>query len=288
MSEELEERPLTARERWQRRGVWVAKHSVMLAFVYVLIVIAARSLHRRVLYQPPEEPSLLALAEGATILKAQASDGVAVHAIRYEAPNAARTRARTVVVFHGNAETAESSGALARLLLKRGLSVVVPEYRGYGRSRPGTPTEDGLYRDAEAVLDALVKEGIPREQTVLWGQSLGGGVAVEMAKRGHGSRLVLVAPFTSTVELASRIMPVLPAPLVMLDRFDNLAKAPQVEAPALIVHGDRDDVIPMELGERLARAFPKGRFVKIDGGHHNDLYKNASALTELLGHASGG
>jgi pimeloyl-ACP methyl ester carboxylesterase len=108
-----------------------------------------------------------------------------------------------------------------------------------------------------------------------------------MAKRGRGSRLVLVAPYTSMVDMASRIVPFLPASLVMVDRFDTLAKAPEIAAPTLVVHGDIDDVIPWEQGERVSRRLPHGTFLKVPEGRHDNLYKSATVLAALASHVGG-
>ncbi|MBX3187737.1 MAG: alpha/beta fold hydrolase [Labilithrix sp.] len=267
----------------QRRRRRIKKACINLAFAamaYGLLVLAARLLHRRVLYQPPgDEPAKA--PEGATLLTLQAADGVPVHALELAAPKATRT----VVHFHGNAEIADDNMTLARELVRRGFDVVLVEYRGYGRSRGVSPTEEGVYLDAAAVLDALGARGVGADRIVLWGQSLGSGVATEMAHRGRGARLVLVAPFTSTVDLAARVVPFFPASWVMVDRFDSIAKAPAIVAPAFVVHGDIDDVIPFEQGERLSKAFPHGTFLKVTEGRHDNLYKQTSVLVALATHA---
>jgi pimeloyl-ACP methyl ester carboxylesterase len=247
------------------------------AMAYALIVFGARLLHRRVLYQPPSDADPAALPEGATLLEATAADGVAVHALSFELPKATRT----IVHFHGNAETADANAFLAHEMKKHGFSTVLVEYRGYGRSRGTSPTEEGLYLDAAAILDLLASRGIGPDRVVLWGQSLGTGVAAEMALRGRGSRLALVAPFTSTVDMAARIVPFLPASLVMVDRFDTLSKAPSITMPALVVHGDIDDVIPFEQGERVSRALPHATFLKVPEGRHDNLYKSSSVVAAL-------
>lgn len=271
----------TPADRWKRRAKKAVMHALVAVIVYGAIVLAARALHRRVLYQPPPSEPAAGVPDGVTLLTAIAADGAPVNALELLAPKASRT----VVHFHGNAETAEENLTLARLLQKRGFSVVLVEYRGYGRSRAsGAPNELGLYADAAAVLDLLAARGIGREQIVLWGQSLGTGVATEMAQRGRGARLLLVAPFTSTVDLAKRALPVLPATWVMIDRFDNANKAPTIAVPTLIVHGDIDDVIPMELGERLSKAFPQATFLKITEGRHDNLYKNPAVMTAVMSH----
>lgn len=234
------------------------------------------------LYQPPDDtPGVV--PEGSVLLTARAADGVAVNALEFAAPNASRT----IVHFHGNAESADANAFLGREMKKRGFTVVLVEYRGYGRSRGSSPDEEGLYLDAAAILDVLAARGTGPDRIVLWGQSLGTGVAAEMAKRGRGARLVLVAPFTSTVDMAARIVPFLPASMVMGDRYDTLSKAPGISAPALVVHGDIDDVIPFEQGEKVSRTLPHGTLLRVPEGRHDNLYKSTTVMTALASHADG-
>lgn len=273
----------TPKQRLKRRLKKAALNLLYVMMAYALLVGAARLLHRRVLYQPPGDETKADVPEGSTLLSATAADGVAVNALEFAAPRASRT----IVHFHGNAETAEANAFLAREMKKRGFATVLVEYRGYGRSRGSSPNEEGLYLDAAAVLDVLAARGVGPDRVVLWGQSLGTGIAAEMAKRGRGSRLALVAPFTSTVDMAARIVPFLPASMVMIDRFDTLAKAPSIAAPTLVVHGDIDDVIPFEQGEKVSRALPHGTFLKVPEGRHNNLYKSLSVINALAAHAGG-
>lgn len=273
----------TPKQRWIRRLKKASLNMVFAAMAYALMVLAARLLHRRVLYQPPDDATTTALPEGATLLTAKAADGVSVNALVFDNPKATRT----IVHFHGNAETAEANAFLAREMKKRGFATVLVEYRGYGRSKGTSPTEEGLYLDAAAVLDALGARGLKPADIVLWGQSLGTGVAAEMARRDRGDRLVLVAPFTSTADMASRVIPFMPVSMVMVDRFDTLAKAPSIAAPALVVHGDIDDVIPFEQGEKVSKALPHATFLKVPEGRHDNLYKSMSVMGALAAHAGG-
>jgi uncharacterized protein len=102
--------------------------------------------------------------------------------------------------------------------------------------------------------------------------SLGTGVAAEMARRGRGQVLVLVAPYTSIVDVALHYVPILPAGLLMADRFDTLDKASSIHARTLVLHGTRDEVVPFGMGRRVAGAIAGATFVPIEGGHHNDLF----------------
>ncbi|MGO8998566.1 MAG: alpha/beta hydrolase, partial [Polyangiaceae bacterium] len=206
---------------------------------------------------------------GARLLELRAADGVLVHAMELPVPNAPMM----VVYFHGNGEVIGDDVWMAERIAAQGLSVTLVEYRGYGRSYgAGSPSEDGLYADAEAVLDDLAARGVGADKIVLWGVSLGTGIAVEMARRGRGGSVVLVAPYTSIPDVASRVAPLLPMRLLIGDRFDNLAKAPSLSVPTVVVHGARDEVIPVAMGERVAAAIRGSRFERVEGGHHMDCF----------------
>jgi uncharacterized protein len=92
-----------------------------------------------------------------------------------------------------------------------------------------------------------------------------------MALRGHGSRLVLISPYTSIADLGARTYPYFPVRWLLLDRFDTESKAPRIRLPVLIVHGIEDEIVPVAMGERLARLFPNAQLKLVAGGHHNDL-----------------
>ncbi|HEU4538830.1 MAG TPA: alpha/beta hydrolase [Polyangiaceae bacterium] len=197
-----------------------------------------------------------------------AADGVAVHALELPAPPGGRT----VVHFHNNRETAEAPAGLARSLHALGLGVVLVEYRGYGASRGFEPSEAGLYLDAEAALGMLAARGVGPERVVLWGTSLGTGVAAEMARRGRGSGLVLVTPYTSIPDLVTGVAPFVPARTLLADHFDTLSKADAIRMPTLVIHGDADEIVPYAMGERVAGAIAGARLVRVDGGRHGDLF----------------
>jgi fermentation-respiration switch protein FrsA (DUF1100 family) len=139
--------------------------------------------------------------------------------------------------------------------------------------RLGVTSEQANYAAAEATLDHLEREhAISRKELVLQGQSLGTGVAVELARRGYGGMLVLISPYTSMVDMGKLTVPLFPGEWLIHDRYESLKKAPDLELPVLVVHGTLDEVIPHSMGERVASAIPKARFVSLPGGHHNDLF----------------
>lgn len=191
-----------------------------------------------------------------------------------------------VVHFHGNGEQVGYLGWLADAWAERGVSFVAVEYPGY----PGTtggPSEDGLVEAGAAALEQLTKLGIERSRIVLVGQSVGTGVAVALAAKGWGTRLVLLSPYTSLPEVAAKAFSFVPVRLLMRDRFDSASRAGQVKIPTLIVHGTRDEVIPFELGERLSKAISGAKFVSVEGAGHNDLWDRDATSQAIFEFVSG-
>ncbi|HLL03116.1 MAG TPA: alpha/beta fold hydrolase [Myxococcaceae bacterium] len=237
----------------------------ILVLFYVGLMGAAYVMQRAVLFPAPQRASKEPLSEPGFRRIAPPGKPV-VDVLHLPAPQGAPT----MVHFHGNGEQISHLREFGRALHSRGVGFVAVEYPGYG-SNPGSPSEQGMYEAAEVALADLRASGVGPEQTVLSSRSIGGGVAVEMAKRGHGARMVLLAPFTSVTEIAGRLFPFLPARLLVRDPFDNAAKAPGIAVPVLIFHGDQDEVIPVEMGQRLGRLFPRATMETIPGARHNDL-----------------
>lgn len=189
-------------------------------------------------------------------------------------------KAPTLVYFHGNGDQIGRGGVyLGRIFAERGLGFFAVEYPGYGVAG-GSPSEEAAVTAAEALCLKLEAErGIDRRSIILMGQSIGTGVALRLAARGFGSKLILISPFTCLADMAGRINPALGQilryfPFFLRDKLDNVWNARHVSVPTLIFHGDRDEVVPFEQGERLAHAFNRGqcRFVQLRGIGHNNAF----------------
>ncbi|MBI2554682.1 MAG: alpha/beta hydrolase [Candidatus Rokubacteria bacterium] len=197
----------------------------------------------------------------------QAEDGVRLHG--WLVPG---RRPTTLLWFHGNAGNISHRLDNIREIHQRlGIGVFIFDYRGYGQSE-GSPTEAGLYRDARAAREALVRSlGIPSERIVYFGRSLGGAVALELTLTHPPPGLILESPFLSVQAMANRTLP--GSGFLFKSRFDSLAKIGRLRVPLLILHGDADEVVPYEHGRRLweAASEPKA-FYTIARAHHNDTY----------------
>lgn len=238
---------------------------------------------RRLMYHPgpqPPEPAAVGLPE-MTPVAIETDDGLAL--LAWYAP--ARKGRPTVVLYHGNAGNIAHRADKARVLIDAGYGALLVSWRGFG-GNPGSPTERGLYEDGRAALRFLSGRGVGPERVVVYGESLGSGVAVQMATEFAVAGLILEAPFTSIAEVAQRHYWYLPARWLVLDRFDSAAKIGAVRAPLLVLHGARDAVVPADLGRALFEAAPgpEKTFRLFEDGGHADLYEHGAgaAVTAFL------
>ena len=179
----------------------------------------------------------------------------------------------TILYFHGNAAGLANRAPRVAFFQSQGWGAVIMAYRGYAGSS-GSPSERNNFADAKLVCDKLVAEGIPASDILLYGESLGTGVAVELAASRNGAGgVILEAPYTSLVDVAATYYGFLPLSLLMRERYDSIERIGKIGAPLLILHGVRDGVIPFGLGQRLhARAAEPKRLVEFPYGGHSDLY----------------
>jgi uncharacterized protein len=177
-----------------------------------------------------------------------------------------RPRAGRFVTFYGNGASVLEFAPVGEEIHRKGFGVVLASYRGYS-GNTGRPSEAGLMADARAVLATIPKADRP---IILWGHSLGSGVAARMAGEGRGTALILESPYTAVVDVAAAEYPIFPVRWLMKDRFDTFALVPQIKVPVLILHGTEDRIVPFQMGETLAHAFGKqAMFVPISGADHN-------------------
>jgi fermentation-respiration switch protein FrsA (DUF1100 family) len=213
------------------------------------------------------DPSRAGLAF--TDLEIATADGERLHG--WWIPTSRAPAVAHVLFLHGNGGNVADRIAHARVLADSGLDVLLFDYRGYGRST-GSPGEEGTYRDARAARAALLAQrGVEPGGLVYLGESLGGAVATELATAHPPAALVLQSAFASIRAMARLHYPVVPAALVP-DLYPSVDRIARVRAPVLVLHGDRDEIVPVEHGRALfaAAAEPK-RMDVVRGAGHNDL-----------------
>ena len=238
------------------------------AVAYAALVGGLYLFQRQLLYFPDKaHPELFGLQQlGVREVTLSTEDGLSL--LSWYVP--ARPGRPVIAYFHGNGG---HIGYRAERLLRfsrEGFGVLMAEYRGYG-GNPGTPSEAGFYADGRAALAFLDREGVAADRVVLYGESLGSGVAVALTVQHEIAALILEAPFTSVAEVAQSHFPYLPASRMVVDRFDSLSRIGKVKAPILVLHGERDRVVPVRYGRALfdAAPEPKEGWFAPDAGHED-------------------
>lgn len=243
-----------------------------LLVVYIFLVIIVYFMQRSLQYFPsadmgdPQLPKRLNMQ----VVTIKTEDGLDI--VSWFAPPKEKN-GKIIVLFHGNGGNISHRDIKAAKFTGEGYGVFLCGYRGYGKN-PGNPTETGLYRDARAAVKWLEKQGYNIGQMVFYGESLGSGVAVQMATEFQPKHIILEAPFSSALSVAKRHYFYLPVDIMMKDRYDSLSKIGKVKASLLIFHGVYDGVIPISEGRKLFEAanHPK-EFIAIENAGHNNLYE---------------
>ena len=182
----------------------------------------------------------------------KASDGIALNGWFFPASTDSQRQRLAVVVCHGNAGNISHRLDLCRLLLETGASVMVFDYRGYGRSS-GRPSEENTCRDAQAAYQWLRQKGFAPANILGYGESLGGAVLAELALRQELGGIILQSTFTSVPDLGAELFPWLPVRLLGAIKFDTLRKLPRLKIPVLILHGRQDTIAKLDGLEVIPR-----------------------------------
>jgi fermentation-respiration switch protein FrsA (DUF1100 family) len=257
---------------WKRAGKFVLRRWLLIAMLAVIVglVMTPYKLERLFVYYPTHriryDPGIVGLSFQDIYLKTK--DNVTLHGwfIPYEGA------ACTLLIFHGNGGNIGDRVAWLKILNDLGVHILIIDYRGYGKSE-GEPHEAGLYLDALAAWDWWTAERKPSgEKIVLFGESLGGAVAVHLAADFPVTGLVLQSTFTSARDMAKTMFPIGLLQPLMNVHFNSAEKIARISCAKLFIHGTRDEIVPFRLGERLFElaSDPKSFYVVPDAGH-NDL-----------------
>jgi len=246
------------------------KFIALLAAAYGLLLLVVYFMQARMLYLPDMPGRALTLTPADAgldyeDLSIETADGVSLHGWFIPGPSQ-----RVLLFFHGNAGNISHRLESIRQFHQLGLSVLIVDYRGYGQSG-GRTTEAGLYRDAEAAWDYLIKtRGLRPEQIVVFGRSLGASVAAHLAARQRPLGLIVESSFTSVPDIAQELYPWLPARWLSRLRHATADYIRNVHCPVLVVHSRDDEIIPFHHGQAVFAAAPEPRTLLELNGSHNE------------------
>ncbi len=188
----------------------------------------------------------------------------------------------TLLFCHGNAGNISHRLEKIRILNRLDLNILIFDYRGYGRSE-GSPSEHGLYIDAETAYRYLINiKKISPEMIVVFGESLGAAVAVDLAYKHYLGGIIIEGGFPSVRDMAKKLFPFIPG-FVYKNRFDSLKKIKHIKSPKLIFHSLEDEIVPFELGEKIFRtAVEPKKLIKLQGGHNDAFMSSYDIFVEEI------
>ncbi len=269
--------------RWREGGLDKTEGEKMMLFfwglVFILLLpISIRYIEKRSIYFPMKEitatPQLAGLPYEEVYF--DTSDNKRLNGW-FVAYNEAEF---TVILCHGNAGNISHRLEKTAMFYDARLNVLIFDYRGYGKSE-GIPSEQGLYKDVNAAYDYLtVERKIPKEKIILYGESIGGAVAIDLARKVNAGALITEETFTSVKDMARIAYPFIPH-FIFSARFDAVSRIKDISCPKLIIHSVDDEIVPFHLGEKLFNAAaPPKEFLKIRGTHNTAFLDSKKQFIE--------
>ncbi len=254
------------------------KSFLLVVFYVVLFLVAVRYIESRSIYFPMKGLELTPQSAGLAYedVYFKTSDGIRLNGWFIASP-----QARFTAVFcHGNAGNIGHRLEKISIVRDLGLNIFIFDYRGYGKSQ-GRPSEKGLYKDVRAAYDYLVSaRKVPKDTIILYGESIGGAVAIDLAHKVPVRALITEETFSSIKDMSGIAYPFIPY-FIFSTRFDSVSKIKDVKCPTLIIHSVDDEIVPYNLGRKLyyAARLPK-KFLEIRGGHNTAFLDSEKQFRE--------
>ena len=227
-------------------GSIVLNSFLILLIIYISVVVFLFFYQRKLLYHPTENNYLDETQLNHKIEKTyiQSNDKLVSWYFKKN------SKFKTILFFHGNAGKLDNRVYKLNELSKLDLNYLIVAYRGFS-GNTGKPTESGLYEDANFAKIWLNKNGVKDKDIIIYGESLGTAVAVDLGSRFKFSGIILESPFTSMLELAQKYYPIFPVKLILKDKYESRKKVNDIKSPVLVMHGKKDKIVPFYMGEQM-------------------------------------
>ena len=226
----------------------ILKILLVLFFVYLILLVFLYFYQRSLLYHPNENnysgDNLTVKVEK---VKVQTSDNLKLNGWFHKKN---LSDYKTIIYFHGNAGTLDNRIHKLNHFKDIDVNFLIIAWRGFSGNE-GKPTEDGLYIDGKSAVNWVLEQGIKEENIVLYGESLGTGITLEIAQNKNFAGVILETPFTSMVDAAKNFYPYIPVNLLLKDRYENEKKVRSINIPIMIMHGEKDTIVPFSMGKKI-------------------------------------
>ena len=219
---------------------------LILLFLYIFVIIFLFFYQRKLLYHPSENNYLDETSLNHNIEKKFIQSENKLVSWYFEK----NSDYKTILFFHGNAGKLDNRVYKLNELSKLEINYLIIAYRGFSGNE-GKPTEGGLYEDAKSAKIWLNNNGVKDKDIILYGESLGTAVAVDLASKHTFAGIILESPFTSMTRLAQKYYPIFPVKIILKDKFDSINKIQKINSPLLVMHGEEDTIVPFSMGVEI-------------------------------------
>ena len=219
---------------------------LILLFLYIFVIIFLFFYQRKLLYHPSENNYLDETSLNHNIEKKFIQSENKLVSWYFEK----NSDYKTILFFHGNAGKLDNRVYKLNELSKLEINYLIIAYRGFSGNE-GKPTESGLYEDAKSAKIWLNNNGVKDKDIILYGESLGTAVAVDLASKHKFAGIILESPFTSMTRLAQKYYPIFPVKIILKDKFDSINKIQKINSPLLVMHGEKDTIVPFSMGVEI-------------------------------------
>ena len=230
---------------------------LVIFFIYFLILVFLYFYQRNLLYHPNEnnysEDRISVEIEN---VKIKTSDNIELLGWYHEKN---LKDFKTLIFFHGNAGSLENRIHKLNHFRDMNINFLIIAWRGFSGNK-GNPSEQGLYEDGKSAIDWLIKKGVSEKNLILYGESLGTGVATHLAQNKNYAGVILETPFTSMIDSAKKFYPYIPVKLLLKDKFENYKKIKNINSPILIMHGEVDQLVPFSMGKKIYEIANKPKY----------------------------
>ena len=221
---------------------------LIIFFIYFLVLVFLYFYQRNLLYHPNENNySGDKISVDIEKVKITTSDNIELLGWYHEKN---LKDFKTLIFFHGNAGSLENRIHKLNHFQDMNINFLIIAWRGFSGNN-GKPSEQGLYEDGKSAIDWLIKKGVSEKNLILYGESLGTGVATHLAQNKSFAGIILETPFTSMIDAAKKFYPYIPVKFLLKDKFENYKKIKKINIPVLVMHGEADQIVPFEMGKKI-------------------------------------
>jgi len=250
-------------------------------FIYIIIFLYIYIIQRNLIYKPNNENLNSNKIDKINFyyneVQIITNDGIKLKALFHEKD---LINKKTLIFFHGNKGPLNTRNYKLNIFSKLNINFIIVAWRGFSYNE-GIPTEQGLYQDAKSTIEWIKNKGVKEQNIILYGESLGSSIAIEVAQNKKFAGIILESPFTSLVEIAQKKYPFFPVQFILQDKFETIKKIKNIKSPILIMHSESDKIVPFYMGKKLFDEAPTKKYEYFPYYDNHMMTFNSKLIFEL-------